>query len=172
MTRARSGAEAPGQPQAGGRSRKGPSQSRADDDRRLPGGGAAHLDHLPVRRVLHIIAWMHARLGARPLFGTFGILQALDRAGAGYGTHKVTVCAGDRVLLDTRAAKHDPAVFPRPDRFDITRHGRAHLSFGHGARYALRPDRTAGGVLSAAGAPFTRCGSQPRPGSFGCVPVR
>ena len=88
-----------------------------------------------MRRVLHIIAWMHARLGARPLFGTFGILQALDRAGAGYGTHKVTVCAGDRVLLDTRAAKHDPAVFPRPDRFDITRHGRAHLSFGHGARY-------------------------------------
>ncbi len=90
-----------------------------------------------MRRVLHIIAWMHARLGARPLFGTFGILQALDRAGAGYGTHKVTVCAGDRVLLDTRAAKHDPAVFPRPDRFDITRHGRAHLSFGHGARYCL-----------------------------------
>ncbi len=67
-----------------------------------------------MRRVLDLIAWMHARSAARPLFGTFGILRALDRVGAGHGTHKVTVCAGDRVRLDTRAASHDPAVFPGP----------------------------------------------------------
>jgi pentalenolactone synthase len=45
--------------------------------------------------------------------------------------------AGDLVLLDTRAANHDPVVFPSPDRFDIAREGPAHLSFGHGAHYCL-----------------------------------
>ena len=50
---------------------------------------------------------------------------------------EVTVHAGDLVLLDTRAANHDPAVFPSPDRFDITREGPAHLSFGHCAHYCL-----------------------------------
>jgi len=50
---------------------------------------------------------------------------------------EVTVGAGDLVLLDIRTASHDPAVFPGPDRFDITRQGPAHLSFGHGAHYCL-----------------------------------
>ena len=45
--------------------------------------------------------------------------------------------AGELVLLDNRAANHDPAVFPSADRFDITRQGQAHLSFGHGAHYCL-----------------------------------
>ncbi len=45
--------------------------------------------------------------------------------------------AGDLVLLDNRAANHDPAVFASPDAFDITRQGPAHLTFGHGARYCL-----------------------------------
>jgi cytochrome P450 len=49
----------------------------------------------------------------------------------------VTVHAGDLVLLETRSANHDPAVFPSPDRFDIAREGPAHLSFGFGARYCL-----------------------------------
>ena len=50
---------------------------------------------------------------------------------------QVTVRAGDLVLLDNRAANHDPAVFPRPGAFDITRQGPPHLTFGHGARYCL-----------------------------------
>jgi hypothetical protein len=33
-------------------------------DRRLPGGGAAHLDHFLMLRVLDIIAWMRARSAA------------------------------------------------------------------------------------------------------------
>ena len=45
--------------------------------------------------------------------------------------------AGELVLLDNRAANHDPAVFPSPGRFDITREGLAHLTFGHGAHYCL-----------------------------------
>jgi pentalenolactone synthase len=41
------------------------------------------------------------------------------------------------VLLDNRTANHDPRVFPSPDRFDVTRQGEAHLSFGHGPHYCL-----------------------------------
>jgi pentalenolactone synthase len=50
---------------------------------------------------------------------------------------EVTVRAGELVLLDNRAANHDPTVFPSPDRFDATRQGQAHLSFGHGAHYCV-----------------------------------
>jgi pentalenolactone synthase len=50
---------------------------------------------------------------------------------------QVTVRAGELVLLATRAANHDPAVFADPDIFDIARQGPAHLAFGHGAHYCL-----------------------------------
>jgi cytochrome P450 len=53
------------------------------------------------------------------------------------GIAGVTVRAGELVLLDTGAANHDAAVFPDPDRFDITRPAAAHLTFGHGARYCV-----------------------------------
>jgi pentalenolactone synthase len=49
----------------------------------------------------------------------------------------VTIHAGELLLLDNGAANHDPAVFPDPDRMDITRSATAHLTFGHGARYCL-----------------------------------
>jgi cytochrome P450 len=73
------------------------------------------------------------------------ILRAPGRGGGGIPRYartdlqigEVTVHAGELVLLDNRAANHDPAVFPNPDRFDVTRHGPAHLSFGHGAHYCL-----------------------------------
>ena len=92
------------------------------------------------------------------------ILRAPGRGGGGIPRYartdlqigEITVRAGELVLLDNRAANHDPAVFPSPDRFDITRQGPAHLSFGHGAHYLprrpARPHRTAGGLLPAAGA--------------------
>ncbi len=47
------------------------------------------------------------------------------------------VRAGDLVLLDNGAANHDASAFPDPDRFDITRQGAAHLTFGHGPRYCI-----------------------------------
>jgi pentalenolactone synthase len=73
------------------------------------------------------------------------ILRAPGRSGGGIPRYartslqigKVTVRAGDLVLLDNRAANHDPAVFPSPGRFDITRDGPGHLSFGHGAHYCI-----------------------------------
>jgi cytochrome P450 len=73
------------------------------------------------------------------------ILRAPGRGGGGIPRYartdvqigEVTVRAGELVLLDLRAANHDPAVFPSPGRFDVTRQGPAHVSFGHGAHYCL-----------------------------------
>ena len=73
------------------------------------------------------------------------ILRAPGRSGGGIPRYArtdlqiggVTIRAGELVLLDNRAANHDPAAFPDPERFDVTRHGAAHLSFGHGGHYCL-----------------------------------
>ena len=49
----------------------------------------------------------------------------------------VAIHAGDLVLLDVEAANHDPAVFHNPDRFDIARNERAHVTFGYGPHYCI-----------------------------------
>ncbi|MCK9925470.1 cytochrome P450 [Frankia sp. AgPm24] len=52
--------------------------------------------------------------------------------------------AGAEVLLCLGATGRDPAVFARPDEFDITRQAREHLAFGHGMHGCL------GGALARA----------------------
>jgi cytochrome P450 len=45
--------------------------------------------------------------------------------------------AGDTINVFIAAANRDPAAFPNPDRFDVTREDNAHLSFGGGGHFCL-----------------------------------
>jgi cytochrome P450 len=44
---------------------------------------------------------------------------------------------GELVLVALADANRDPARFPAPDRFDISRDPRGHVAFGHGIHYCL-----------------------------------
>jgi cytochrome P450 len=63
---------------------------------------------------------------------TIGRIAACDVELRGKRIH-----AGDRLRLVLAAANRDPAVFPDPDRFDITRRPNHHVAFGTGIHYCL-----------------------------------
>jgi hydroxylation protein CepL len=47
------------------------------------------------------------------------------------------IAAGESATVALAAANQDPAAFPHPDRFDITRVPNAHLTLGHGPHHCL-----------------------------------
>ncbi len=47
------------------------------------------------------------------------------------------IAEGDKVVVFFPSANRDDAVFPDPDRFDITRSPNPHLAFGHGTHFCL-----------------------------------
>lgn len=49
----------------------------------------------------------------------------------------VTIAAGDRVALLLGSANRDPAEFPDPDRFDLSREKVKHVAFGGGPHFCL-----------------------------------
>ncbi len=49
----------------------------------------------------------------------------------------VRIPAGDTVLFCLASAHRDPARYPDPGRFDVTRTDKAHLALGHGLHYCL-----------------------------------
>lgn len=49
----------------------------------------------------------------------------------------ISITEGSRVVMVFGAANRDPAKFPDPDRFDITRNTRGHVGFGHGVHTCL-----------------------------------
>jgi cytochrome P450 len=51
--------------------------------------------------------------------------------------HGVTLKPGDLVGLCLESANRDPAKFPDPDKFDLTRNTSGHLAFGYGAHACI-----------------------------------
>jgi cytochrome P450 len=51
--------------------------------------------------------------------------------------HGVTIPAGSKVYINYAAANRDPAEFSDPDRFDLRRPIRRHMSFGLGTHFCL-----------------------------------
>jgi cytochrome P450 len=49
----------------------------------------------------------------------------------------ITVRAGELVIPLINHANRDPSVFSAPDRLDVTREDRPHLSFGHGIHFCV-----------------------------------
>ena len=49
----------------------------------------------------------------------------------------VPVCKGESIAVLLAAANRDPAVYPDPDRFDVSREDTHHQSFGGGAHLCL-----------------------------------
>jgi len=68
-----------------------------------------------------------------------GPTQALARvATADTDIDRRRIAAGDALFVMVGAANRDPAAFPDPDRFDVTREGaHRHLSYGYGAHFCL-----------------------------------
>jgi cytochrome P450 len=55
----------------------------------------------------------------------------------GTGLAGTAISAGDKVVVYHVAANRDPAVFPDPHRFDITRDPNDHVSFGFGPHFCI-----------------------------------
>ena len=51
--------------------------------------------------------------------------------------HGQAIPAGKLALAMIGSANRDPAQFPEPDRFDVTRDPNPHLAFGHGNHFCL-----------------------------------
>lgn len=49
----------------------------------------------------------------------------------------VTIPQGQQINLVLGSANHDPAAFPDPERFDVSRAGPRHLAFGMGVHYCV-----------------------------------
>jgi cytochrome P450 len=62
---------------------------------------------------------------------------AYRQAKAPFDLQGHAVETNDGIIAPVMAANHDPAVFPHPERFDITRDARGHLAFGYGIHQCL-----------------------------------
>ncbi|KAA1249887.1 cytochrome P450 [Mycobacterium simiae] len=69
--------------------------------------------------------------------GTVGSTEATCYAAEDITLHGVTIPRGEMVTPLLVSANRDPAQFPDPDRFDITRSPNYHLAFSRGSHFCL-----------------------------------
>ncbi len=69
--------------------------------------------------------------------GTVGGTEATTFAGEDITLHGTTIPRGAMVTTLLTSANRDPAQFPDPDRFDITRNPNNHLAFSKGSHFCL-----------------------------------
>ncbi|MFP8878575.1 MAG: cytochrome P450 [Myxococcota bacterium] len=89
----------------------------------------------------------HAKLRERPELVANAVEEMLRFEGPVQATGRIAprdmeidgvpVRQGESISLLVAAANRDPAVYPDPDRFDITRQDTHHLSFGGGAHLCI-----------------------------------
>jgi len=65
------------------------------------------------------------------------ILNMRRTATQDHELHGQPIRAGDQVLLMYGSANRDPAAFPDPQRFDVTRRHNQHVAFGFGTHFCL-----------------------------------
>ena len=102
-------------------------------------GGVANALHACLR-----FPDQHAKLVANPELIPAATTEAMRFAPAFIGLHRsalqgfayedAQIPAGVNLFMCWGAANRDPRIFPHPDRFDIERKGRRHLTFGGGPR--------------------------------------
>lgn len=86
---------------------------------------------------------MHYVMEAGRLNGETGVVRAAAKDTTVMdGTRQFALKAGERVLVNLRAASHDPAIFPNPDKLDITRPLDSYIHLGYGAHQCLGLDMT------------------------------
>jgi hypothetical protein len=86
---------------------------------------------------------MHYMLEATRLNGETGVMRwvsedvtIVDKT-APLGTQTYHLKDGDKVMVNLRAASHDPTAFPDPDKLDLNRPIDSYIHFGHGQHQCL-----------------------------------
>ena len=103
----------------------------------LPGGMIALLEHPDAQRELRADPSLSATAVDEMLRWWTPVMVFRRTATRDTTLGPVSIGAGDKVVVSFLAANRDPAVFPRPDEFDLRRSPNPHLVFGHGPHFCL-----------------------------------
>lgn len=111
-------------------------------------GASVTLPHVPTATLAHLAGTeRYAHWANRPDLLASGVEEALRWASPASHFMRVAVrpvelagvpiAAGDAVVAWLGSANRDPAVFARPDEFDVRRSPNRHLAFGAGRHYCI-----------------------------------
>jgi cytochrome P450 len=103
----------------------------------LPGGMIALLAHPQAQRALRADPGLLASAVEEMLRWWTPVMVFRRTATRDTTLGAVPITAGDKVVVSFLAANRDPAVFDRPEEFDIRRSPNPHLVFGHGPHFCL-----------------------------------